>query len=391
VQLLCFKRIAPTVFARIEERVGGSCLQSFDAILLNSATIDGSGVGWRIVILFLTLLPIGLSAAYKRYAGGFAIATISSVGNYYGLAGPGDLNTLAWNTGQTLMVNATIPFMAATGNLTAFLHDSELPRAFGFNTLVLSNTSTAVLDAPWPSTVSRLQTLLNVNEKFTLTAQVYATVTRYSDLLDQHREPEDPFWQTFPWDQGGWYLYANHCYNGYMVGYRSDFGGPPEPTGGNQSWIMLGPIPSHGDYTNPYSMDSPSYADFNSSAMLFYNKREVCTGTWIISRAAIQLLAGSCDGVELDEAQQQIISNHTMDLTSWYMSLTTEYLCPFTTDQGSQSPWMIPTMATFTATMLWSRMAALVNPSDPFYNQSYYLRTDDILQNTVPARPRRYS
>lgn len=58
VQFLCFRRIAPTVFAQIEERIGASCLQSSDAILLNSPTIGGSGIGWRIVILFLTLLPL---------------------------------------------------------------------------------------------------------------------------------------------------------------------------------------------------------------------------------------------------------------------------------------------------------------------------------------------
>jgi len=220
VQLLCFKRIAPTVFARIEERIGQSRLQSFDAIVRNSAVVDGSGITWRIIIFVLTLLPIGLSAAYKRYAGGFATSTLSSSSIYYGLAGPGGLSTLGYHTGQSLMVNATVPFMAATYNLTNFLIESELPRAYGFNTLLLSNTSTAVLDAPWPDSVSLLQSTLRPDEKFSISAQVYATVTRYSNLLDYHRDPEDTFWQDFPWGQGGWYLYANHCFNRGMIGYR---------------------------------------------------------------------------------------------------------------------------------------------------------------------------
>lgn len=219
-QLICFKRIAPTVFSRIEERVGRSCLQNFDAIVRNSAMIDGTGIVWRVVIILLTILPIGLSAAYKGYAGGFATRRLDSTSCYYGLSGPGGLSTLGSHSGQSLMVNATIPFMAATYNLTDFLEDSELPRAYGFNTLLLSNTSTAVLDAPWSDTVDQLQSILGVDEKFTLRAQVYATVTRYNDLLDYHRDPNDTFWQEFPFDQGGWYLYANHCFNGRMIGYR---------------------------------------------------------------------------------------------------------------------------------------------------------------------------
>jgi len=386
VQLLCFKRIAPTVFARLEEHVGASCLQSFDAILLNSVTVSGSSGGWKTVILVFTILPIGLSAAYKRYAGGFATSTLSTQGHHYGLAGPGDLTNLAYHTGQSLMVNATIPFMTATANLEEFVQDSELPRAFGFNTLLLSNTSTAVLDAPWPDAVSQLQSMLGVDEKFTLAAQVYATVTRYNDLLDFHRDPADPFWQEFPFDQGGWYLYANHCFNGGMIGYRSDFGGPPEPTGGNQSWVMMGAIPSYGDYLNPLPMDSPSYTDFNNSAMLFYNKREICYGTWTITRNSIDLSSGACAGVALSDEQQQIISNNTLDLTSWYMSLTTEFLCPFTPQHGYASPWLVPTMTTFTATMIWSRLVGVeAVTGGRFSDQTYYLLSNDTLQHTVPV------
>lgn len=196
------------------------------------------------------------------------------------------------------MVNATIPFMSETANLTAFLNESELPRAYGYNTLLLSNTSTAVLDFPWPSTVERLRSLLNADEKLTLTAQVYATVTRYSDLLDHHRNTDDPFWQAFPWGQGGWDLYVNHCYNGGAVDYRSDSGGPrpPEAIGGNQSWIMLGLVPSTGNYVNPEPVNSSIYVDFNASAMIFYNKREFCIGTWSITLGSIELLEGRCNG-----------------------------------------------------------------------------------------------
>lgn len=61
-------------------------------------------------------------------------------------------------------------------------------------------------------------------------------------------------------------------------------------------------------------------------------------------------------GIALDETAQSLISNTAMDLERWYMSLTTEYLCPFYTleyyTRGTVHPWMIPTMVTFTATMI---------------------------------------
>jgi len=149
---------------------------------------------------------------------------------------------------------------------------------------------------------------------------------------------------------------------------------------------MMGVIPSWSDYANPLPMNSPSFTDFNNSALLFYNTREVCQGTWTITRTSIDLSAGSCDGTQLDSQHQQIISNNTMELTSWYMPLTTEYLCPYTADSTIESPWMLPTMNTFTATMIWSRLVGIRNTSGwLFSDQTYYRLNGDVLQHTVPV------
>jgi len=149
---------------------------------------------------------------------------------------------------------------------------------------------------------------------------------------------------------------------------------------------MMGAIPSYGDYRNPLPMDSPSFTDFNNSAQMFYNTREFCQGTWTITRTSIDLSAGSCDGTLLASHYQQIINKNRLDLTSWYMSLTTEYLCPFTSSETYGTPWMVPTMTTFTATMLWSRLVGTRNVSGGlFSDQTYYRLDGDVLRHTVPV------
>ena len=85
----CFRRIAPMVFLILEARWGRSSLQNYDAILRNSLSISQTNLLWKIIILTLIILPLGLSAAYKSFTGGHSSVIItSSFPRRYGLTIP---------------------------------------------------------------------------------------------------------------------------------------------------------------------------------------------------------------------------------------------------------------------------------------------------------------
>lgn len=88
--------------------------------------------------------------------------------------------------GISAMLNGTLPITRAAANDSSPPPFSGLPKAYGFNTLLLLNTSTAFLDAPMLDYVSSIQKNLNDGETWTLTAQVHATITRYNPTPESH-------------------------------------------------------------------------------------------------------------------------------------------------------------------------------------------------------------
>ena len=95
--------------------------------------------------------------------------------------------------------------------------------------------------------------------------------------------------------------------------------------------------------------------------------RQLCNGTWSITRGGIELVDGSCTGMALPEDKQLIITNNKLFLGVWYMSSLAEFLGRFATTRN-QSVWEGPYMATAMAAMLWSRITALnsaANEGDP--------------------------
>ena len=52
------------------------------------------------------------------------------------------------NNSVNLMINASVPFLDASSSDDVVFNVSDLPTAYGFNTLLLSNTSAALLGMP---------------------------------------------------------------------------------------------------------------------------------------------------------------------------------------------------------------------------------------------------
>lgn len=69
---LCNRRVMTRVFVVAELRWGSSTLQNYDAILRQSVFVSQADFSWRTVIFLLSMLPLGLSVAYKTFTNGEA-------------------------------------------------------------------------------------------------------------------------------------------------------------------------------------------------------------------------------------------------------------------------------------------------------------------------------
>jgi hypothetical protein len=181
---ICLASVASHLFLLIEARFGRSTIQNYDGLLRSQVFASRLGIIWRLVLGLMLVLPIGLSVAYKGFSGGESIVHVNVTkytGNssYYGMFAPPGIQSLV---GVSSFFNATMGFAVATAPLSSTnLSDIDPPlpkdmQPYGYNMLLLSNESTAILDMPQPSYVSAIQSLLADGESWNLTAPVLATV-----------------------------------------------------------------------------------------------------------------------------------------------------------------------------------------------------------------------
>jgi hypothetical protein len=138
----CTGILAPTFFLILETRRTSPMLQNYEAIIKKSLFLDKADVRWRACIFLLALLPLGLSAAYKKLIGGSSTIEIqSNFPRFYGLV-PLPLGTLnVMNNSIYYMINASVPYIAASSSARSI---PQFPAVYGFNTVILDNTSTAL-------------------------------------------------------------------------------------------------------------------------------------------------------------------------------------------------------------------------------------------------------
>ena len=184
----------------LEVRFGPSTLQNLDGILRWSPYAHNFGFTRRLSIAASLALPLGLSVLYKRFTGGLGSLPCQVDGSLFAPTGPPGLQ----NVGQLgIMANATIPFVAGSSDTTPFPDFSDGPKAYGFNTLLLSNTSAAALDGPFPNDVAKIQLSLKHGDVATLNANVRATVANYNSTTETHRT-DSSFWdKCFPPENSG--------------------------------------------------------------------------------------------------------------------------------------------------------------------------------------------
>ena len=351
---LCLTSVTPGLFLLLEARLGSSTLQNYQGILRNQVLSSRLGFAWRLVLSVMLALPLGLSVAYKTFAGGESAISVSAstyIGkaSYYGMYALPGLQHLGERTGISLFSNATLPFAVGSSSQTGPEPPFPIsPRPYGFNVLSLNNRTTAMLDIPEPSYISAVQLLLAGGESWNITAQVYGTVATFNNSrtedLRRFQSDFDSFCEQAQGSSGAF----SHV---SMLNYHSvNLVSHPSPGDQSLQYIALSP--------DPGVEHLPTCSNLSNYVQPYDISRQGCNGTWSITRGGFQLVAGSCDSIPLVPDKQRIIYNSTAFMGVWYMPSLVELIGPFATSRNG-SAWESPSMATAIAAMLWSRLTAL--------------------------------
>ncbi|KAK5713944.1 hypothetical protein LTR15_010850 [Elasticomyces elasticus] len=360
---LCLGYVAPFLCIQWEVRHGRTTLQNLDALLKKTAFGPQMDFGWRAVMLFFMLLPLGLSLAYKQFFNDGASIIHWKVDENFGMyPPPGWRHT----TGTSLMYNASLPFIQ-----TSWANHS-LPNsatAYGFNTLVLNETATAMLDAPAPSFVTDVQSKLNFGETQNVTTNVYAVLSVYNISVNAHRHEtnESDFWSYYV-DQGS--VVASDTLNGWSIGRLGNW---DVQQNRDQSWMFLAVFPTPSGTHN--------LTTFIPYARMYSFSRVPCDGTWSITTGGVHLVEGTCytePGTALHDPDytdiyQYILTNSQLALFQGYSDILGETLGRLkdVPNEPTSHIWGETTFTTMAASMLWSRLAAVEGPGYPHRNFTY--------------------
>ncbi|KAI1452154.1 hypothetical protein F4805DRAFT_46247 [Annulohypoxylon moriforme] len=359
IMSICLGSVVTTLFLLLEASYGKSILQNYDGIIRNTPFASRLSWSWRLTLGIMMALPVGLSVAYKRFAGGtssMAVDPASYIGNssYYGMFAPPTLQNIGFKSGITLFNNATLDFSVNTAPSSSTAPEPELPKgpkAYGYNILLLNNESTAVLDLPQPDYISSVQSMLALGESWSMKAPVLATVATLN-----HSKQETPAqWNaSFLWScEAAKNSSGAYSHQSLMNHWAVDLMDNASP--GNQTQQYIG-------ITYDFGINHMgSCENFSHYVHQFDVTRQQCEGTWTITRGSVNLVDGACNSTTYPTDKQYIIANNTMFLGVYYMQSLMEMLGPFSVVRN-QSSWAGRYYATAVATMLWSRLVALNNP-----------------------------
>ena len=360
---LCLSSITPILFLHLEARLGPSTLQNYDGILRTQMFASRLTFTWRLVLASTLLLPLGLSASYKTFLGGESKRTVQGEDYFhapslYGMFGPPGMQSYGKNTGPMLFSNSTLSFVMGStsitkANTTAVEPDiPPLPKAYGFNILLLNNGVSAVLDIPQPDYVSGVQSLLSPGESWMISASVIGTVATYNDTKTTNPKGYNS-------------TFMSRCKAAKAS--SAAFGFIPMY---DLHTLVLVDHPGAGDMGYQYIAFSPDeYSNYDSCADVSHLvdlcdvTRRLCKGTWLIDRGNIQLITGSCNDTDLPGERQLVITDNLLFLPNFFMPSLVEFMGVFATARN-QSEWKIPYLATGIAAMLWSRISMITSPSN---------------------------
>jgi hypothetical protein len=288
---LCMQTVLLFSFLLFEARIGPSRLQNFEAIITGKFLSSSISFGWRLVLLLLIALPLGLSVAYKRFLGGTSSAEIMPLVQY-GIDFPQLGNWAPPNDPIYFLTSSIGAFLAASQySPRTYPGTNEFPTAYGYNTLLLSGDSAAILDTPTASYISSTQRLLSDGEALNISASVDAYMA-ISDTSSDFRSNDTT-----------WNAAVNSSLNPNLgrlntiflyEGKRARIG---MMLSGANDQAYFGIYYNSSDfggmttYTNPAEKD---FSQFRLSARKYNLKRARCHGHWLVNASSIILVDGYC-------------------------------------------------------------------------------------------------
>ncbi|KAF4204568.1 hypothetical protein CNMCM8927_007301 [Aspergillus lentulus] len=306
----CTGMLAPTFFLILETRRTSPTLQNYAAIIKKSVFLDKEDVRWRACFLLLTL-PVGLNV---------------------------------------------------------------FPEVYGFNTVILDNTSTALLDLPSPDFLSSFQQNLTAGESWSMSAAVDGTVVRYNSSTLSYKD-NDAFWTAaFNHSYNPTGLSTISLYNGYQMEMINGLDSLHSENPGPYCLIGFFKGDAYGQHIYSNATESTSLA-FRKNAYKFDIQREKCEAQWTVTRSSIQLTSGHCTG----ERTKQVVFNSTTPYYADTLPLLATWLIRYSPAQSqSQSPWLLPSLTSSVASMFWARIIYM-DPTNNVYPEI------DHTERTMPA------
>ena len=312
------------------------------------------------MLLLLFALPLGLSVSYKRFIGGSTTVEYLSTDVTFGFtAAPG--YQLIGN-GLSLLVEVYLPFWIKP----------SLGRAYGFNLYVATdNTTAAVLDAPLPNDLVKIQASLNDFDSMTITATVNATVAEKIDPSPSGRD-DNEYWTE---KKSLFSETGTNPIDSLRGVYQSMW------AGANNGGLF--------NYTETFLSlyNTTENQTFQSEAERYVSTRRTCVGVWNITRLNVSLVdVASLQSAEEVTQNQDIIVD--MMVSAFFLPFLGEYDWktraswdqPLPGNSDPETPLFFPLVNTrpaLVASMLWARLTSNDGPERPGirFDPSFPVRT----------------
>lgn len=353
----------------VYEAHAGSTLQNFDALLRTDHLSQEAEFRPRAILLVLFLLPLGLSASYKRFIGGSTTVQVLSVGGWYGMtAAPGYQRI---GNGLSLLVNIYLPFWVDPANTNG---------TYGFNLFVPNGTVAAVLDAPLPTSLLQLQASLKGDESFEVSAEVDATVSELNSIAPSERD-NATFWQDLE--------------NSFSNGFEDT--SPSDLQSGAFTQMYTGFGDSNASYTEIYVSfyNITRNESFKSTAERYSQTRRKCHAAWNVTRTSILLNNATIlqTGEEAKASEYQGLSFKYPLVLSMFSKFLGEYAptirarwpdpLPYSNFTNPQYIPPVNTIPPLIAAMLWARIVSAYGAERSVLPPSDFAYYRDLSQITT--------
>ncbi|OAL39128.1 hypothetical protein AYO20_01446 [Fonsecaea nubica] len=317
-------------------------LQDLDALMRKDPFADNVYWVHRLFLLIVFGLPLLLSVGYKQFIGGSSTILVHEGPGYFGFAAPPGMQRIG--DGLSLLSQVYVPFWT----------DPGLNRTYGFNVFVAGDNKTAaIVDSPYPSYLTAIQSRLKDGETITMSTTVNATVSEVNDISDEDRK-SDEFWLDVATQFG-----HDFTVNGGNVRGAN-----------NALWAGM----SDNFLTNFTTMyfsawNTTRNETFESEAIRTEQSRRIANVTWVISPSNITLTTARF--VKTDEVvNQTVIQNNAIGLQEAFSNFLGEYdwhnragdfdyPYPISTDIEPVYFQPVNTVPALAAAMAWARTSSL--------------------------------